>query len=88
MKIPPATVFFLCGVLFGVSLMLCLGATNQPVEPPRREPVPLQITSYPSGTTGIFDVKTGRLYMYDINLEHCYTIREITRLGDPMRKLR
>jgi hypothetical protein len=72
------------GMLLGVCLTLCIGAA----EDSRKEPSRLQIVTYPTGTTGIFDPDKGRLYLYDINLANCILIREIATLGAPMKQVR
>ena len=48
----------------------------------------LKIVTYSSGVTGFFDPDTGKLYLYDANLERCLTLRQLTELGEPMTKLR
>jgi len=48
----------------------------------------LQFYAYASGLTGIFDRNSGRLYIYDTDLTKCIAIRQLNRLGDPMRKLK
>jgi hypothetical protein len=47
----------------------------------------LKIVTYSSGLTGFFDPDTGKLYLYDSNLENCFAIRQLTKLGEPMKKL-
>ena len=44
--------------------------------------------TFSTGVMGFFDPDTGRIYMYDVNLENCYSIREMTELGEPMRRIR
>jgi hypothetical protein len=72
------------GVLLGASLVLCIAAA----ENSKKDTSHLQVVSYPSGATGIFDPDNGKLYLYDINLVNCYEIREIATLGDPLRRTR
>jgi hypothetical protein len=48
----------------------------------------VQVISYASGLTGFFDQKDGSLYLYDGNAERCVFIRKMTKLGDPMQKVR
>jgi hypothetical protein len=43
--------------------------------------------SYISGMTGFFDRNTGMMYVYDVNMEKCVFIRQLGKLGDPMRKI-
>jgi len=83
---------FLGGIVFGLSLALCLGAVEKKGEDPKLDPKPdwsrLKIVSYANAATGIFDPETGRIYLYDLNLERCYSIREIRALGEPMVRIR
>ncbi len=48
----------------------------------------LKMVTYYSGLTGFFDSDTGRFYLYDANLENCVIIRQITALGEPMKKVK
>ncbi len=48
----------------------------------------LQIVSYGTGMTGIFDPETLRIYLYDSNLVNCVAIREIEALGEPMKRIK
>jgi hypothetical protein len=86
MKKRNATWLFVWGAISGLALALCLGAEQKEVPKPERSR--LTILVYPSGATGFFDPDTGKLYLYDMNLEYCNVIREITTLGGPMRRLR
>ena len=43
--------------------------------------------SYISGMTGFFDRNTGMMYVYDINMEKCVFIRQLGKLGEPMRRI-
>jgi hypothetical protein len=88
MKTRKTAALFFCGTLFGILLTLCLGAADHGAVPARKDPSPFQIVTYPSGVTGIFDPNAGRIYLYDVNLVNCYTIREITTLGDQMKRVR
>ena len=72
------------GVLLGACLVLCIAAADNS----KKDTSHLQIVSYPSGVTGIFDPDNGKLYLYDINLVNCYEIREVTTLGEPMKRTR
>jgi hypothetical protein len=110
-----AALLFLCGILLGISLTLCVGAGAQqpppgkaavpppksaippkppeqatPVTatPPRHDWSKLKTMTFSTGVMGFFDPDTGRIYMYDVNLENCYSIREMTELGEPMRRVR
>ena len=79
---------FLGGIVFGLSIALCLGAVEKKVEDPRPDWSRLKMVSYFNGATGILDPETGRIYLYDVNLERCYSIREIRALGEPMVRVR
>ena len=46
------------------------------------------VFTYPSGMTGFFDADEGMVYVYDPALTQCVMARKITRLGDPMKKLK
>ena len=86
MKKRNAAWLFVCGAISGLVLAVCLGAAER--ETPKTDWSRLKVLSYSSGFTGFFDPDTGRLYLYDVNLEQCQVIREITKLGEPMRRLR
>ena len=86
MKQRKAAWLFVCGAISGLALALCIGAAER--EAPKTDWSHLTVLSYPSGVTGFFDPGTGKLYLYDVNLEQCHAIREITKLGEPMRRLR
>ncbi len=79
---------FVCGALFGISIALCVGAADKSSDSPKNDRSRLQVVSYAGGGTGIFDPDAGRLYLYDANLVNCYAIRDITTLGEPMRRVR
>ena len=111
MKKQNAALLFLCGILVGISLTLCVGAGAQqpapgkanvppakgatppkPVEQttaaattqPGRDWSKLKPIAFPTGVLGFFDPDSGRIYMYDVNLENCYSVRQLTELGEPM----
>ena len=91
MKKRSAVWLFTSGGVCGLALALCLGAAEKksaPSQSPKPDWSRLQVFSYPNSLTGVFDPDTGRLFMYDINVEECYAIREITTLGLPMRRLK
>ena len=84
MKTRKAAMLFVSGILVGIGLTLALGAGT----PPKSDHSRLTVFTYPSGTTGIFDPDTGRIYVYDMNLASCISIREISALGEPLRPIR
>ena len=90
MKTPKTIITFVGGALLGAFLAVGFGTSGQspPAPAPARNWGHVTVMTYPSGVTGVFDSNTGRIYMYDINLENCYQIRELTTLGEPMRRLR
>ena len=55
---------------------------------PKQDWSKLQVVTYSSGLTGFFDPDTGKLFVYDSNLENCVIVRQITQLGEPMTKLK
>jgi len=48
----------------------------------------LKIVAYPSGMTGFFDPQSGKLYIYDANVEQCFIIRQLDELGKPMKRIK
>ena len=48
----------------------------------------LKLVTYPSGLTGFFDPDTGRLYIYSSDLQRCVIIRQLTALGEPLKKVK
>jgi hypoxanthine-guanine phosphoribosyltransferase len=48
----------------------------------------LKVVTYASGLTGFFDPDTGKLYVYDANMENCVVVRQLVTLGEPMKKLK
>ena len=79
---------FLGGIVLGLSLALCLGAVEKKEELPKPDWSRLHVVGYASGVTGFLDPETGRIYLYDVNLERCYSVREIRALGEPMIRVR
>jgi len=88
MKKRNAVLLFICGMWLGISLALCLGATGKAANPPAKDWSRLKIVGFAGGTTGLFDPDTGRLYVYDIDLEKCFAIRELTTLGESMTRIK
>ena len=48
----------------------------------------LKIVTYASGLTAFFDPDTGKLYVYDSNMENCCAIRQLVALGEPLKQLK
>ena len=48
----------------------------------------LQIFSYSSGLTGIYNKDTRILYVYDSSLKKCFLIRKIEKLGDDLIEIK
>jgi len=48
----------------------------------------LSIVTYSSGLTGFFDPQSGKLYVYDANVEQCLMIRQLDELGKPMKRVK
>jgi len=48
----------------------------------------LEVVAYPSGVTGFFDPATGKLYVYDDNIEQCILVRQLEELGKPMKDVK
>jgi hypothetical protein len=78
---------FACGVLVGASLVLCVGATGKKSEEPPPKFADLRVMTYPGGMARFFDVRTGRLFVYDSNMEKCSAKRQLVMPGKSMRKL-
>ena len=77
-----------CTVLLGTGLALYTRAEDKPAGSPKKDWSRLQVVTYASGLTGFFDPASGKLYLYDSNLENCFIIRELTELGEPLKKLK
>ncbi len=63
-------------------------AFEQTKSDPKPDWSKLQIVTYASGLTGFFDPDSGKLYIYDANWDRCFCIRQLTQLGDSMKKVR
>jgi hypothetical protein len=79
---------FVLGVIlsaFAASVFMpsSIAQDNQPQMQPQ-----LEVFTYSTGLTGFYDRNTGLLYLYDTNIEKCTCIRQLVRLGEPMKKLR
>ncbi|MCU0784182.1 MAG: hypothetical protein MUF81_09095 [Verrucomicrobia bacterium] len=97
MKTFKAGWLFAGGALFGLSIALCVGAGTKTNTPPKAPPMAapteaqkyawahIKLVGYPNGGTGFFDEETGIIYVYDAQLRHCYLMRQVKVLGDPMQ---
>jgi len=47
----------------------------------------LKVVTY-AGLTGFFDPDTGKLYVYDANMENCVVIRQMVKPGESMVKIK
>lgn len=72
------------GAIFGLSMALCLGAVDNQAPPPDWSR--LKLVAYPNGGTGFFDPSSGIMYVYDSDLNRCYSIRKLSKLGSPMHR--
>ena len=80
--------FFLIGVVFtGALLILCTQTFGQYY---RGTKVPqsndLELVIYPSGLTAFFNHETGKLYVYDSQIEECLMIRQLVAPGKKMKR--
>ena len=48
----------------------------------------LKLVTYSSGLTGFFDPDSGKLYVYDSNVEKCFIERQLIKLDEPLEKLK
>jgi hypothetical protein len=80
-----------------VSVIICLviGAAvfaSLALAQGKKQPKPdfsqLKVITYNSGMTGFFDPDTGKLYIYDLNTEQCFAIRQLVTLGEPLEKVK
>ncbi len=71
-----------------LSVILCSSSSLKAQEKTAKDWSHVTVVSYPSGLTGFFDAKTGKLYLYDSNLENCFVIRQLTELGQPAKKIK
>ena len=77
-----------CMVLVGVAFIAPKSKQNN-VENDTRAIVKttnedLQIFSYSTGLTGIYNKQTRILYVYDSSMKKCFLIRKIEKLGDDL----
>jgi hypothetical protein len=75
-------------LLVGLSALAWSASSARAQEKPTRDWSHLRIVTYASGLTGFFDTKTGKLYVYDLQWNTCYFIRELTELGEPMKRIK
>ncbi|MDD4870114.1 MAG: hypothetical protein PHR77_06105 [Kiritimatiellae bacterium] len=71
------------GAVVCASLALAQGRMQ-----PRQDFSKLKVITYTSGLTGFFDPDTGKLYIYDLNTQQCFAIRQLVTLGEPMEKVK
>ena len=64
-----------------------IGVSNDGVVPLRGKLENLQIFSYASGLTGIYDRDDKMLYIYDSNLKKCFLKRKIDKLGEDLMEI-
>ncbi len=81
-----AVVLLLVGVAFGTSWLASPAKAGSMQT--QQDWSRVTIVTYASGLTGFFDPKVGRLYVYDSDLENCFIIRELSELGEPLKRLR
>ena len=84
MKARRAIAWLAGGMVLGGALVFTVGADNPP---PKADWSRLQVVAYPSGLTGFFDPAAGKLYLYDANVEKCHMVRELTALGEPLKRV-
>jgi len=83
-----ASLILVCGIMLGVALVFATRAQDKPALTPKKDWSQLRVVTYASGLTGFFDPESGKLFLYDSNLEKCHVIRELTELGEPLKTLR
>ena len=75
-------------LLVGLSVLVWSASSARAQDKPARDWSHLRIVTYATGLTGFFDTKTGKLYVYGSQLDKCYFIRELTELGEPMKRIK
>jgi hypothetical protein len=83
-----ASALVICALLVGTFLLLCVVSSAKSQQEPKANWSDLKIVTYASGLTGFFDPNSGKLYVYDSNLENCFVVRQLIALGKPMKKLK
>lgn len=76
-----------------VGLLLVVGvcvtvALAQDKQDTKKDWSRLKVVTYSSGLTGFFDPDSGKLYIYDANMENCFIVRQLVKLGDPLVKIK
>lgn len=74
----------LIGVLITVLALAPFAATRGAGQESQPDWSRLKIVTYPSGLTGFFDPATGKLYVYDSDVDECLMVRQLDRLGAPL----
>lgn len=68
------------------------GTRTQPPAQTGSAPAPkfdhLRFIAYPNGFTGVFDTTDGMFYLYDTNLLNAPIARQLTKPGEPMKRVR
>jgi hypothetical protein len=81
-----AASILICALIAAIALVSFLG-TSSPAQKLGPDWSRLTIVTYPSGLTGFFDPSTGKLYVYDADLERCLMIRQLDRLGESLKSV-
>jgi len=78
----------LIGALIVTLALVPFLGTSTAAEPTEPDWSQLKVVAYRSGMTGFFDPESGKLYIYDANVEQCLIIRELDELGKPMKRVK
>lgn len=79
---------FIFGAILTAFLMGSFLPFSSAQERPPQTFESLQPVAYASGMTGFFDRNTGMMFVYDASLDKCVFVRQLVRLGEPMKKIR
>ena len=82
------TVSVLIGALIVTLALVPFLGTSTAAEQAEPDWSRLKIVAYSSGMTGFFDPQSGKLYIYDANVEQCFIIRQLDELGKPMKRIK
>ena len=82
------SVSILLGAVIAGLFLVPLTATSGADQAAQPDWSQVQVVTYSSGLTGFFDAATGKLYLYDANLDECMVIREVEELGKPLKKIK